>query len=1085
MKTSYKQIAWTAAALLLTAFSAHAVLHVDFTDSGETQTGFATQGVRNTIYTYTGSDVTVAVYPPVNSAVYTRPETSILSSGSASVADGTDINALQQDFLLKVGDGLGLDIVISGLESGQPAVLELWGNDIWSSVGVANQSVFVDSAYQFDIDVTNVKTSPSGTLNLTGNGNDITIRIQENNSYNQVRLCGFALLDGIAEEAQLDDSLRAISKSGQVLPYSSIIAATNGPRIIKYDMTGVRSIRPVPAPGVHPRILHSPEDRADLIDAYENTPYGQFVWTLLNAWTDKLKGINVASTDYPTYSDGTLLGPFNVGGWTEPAADYQQILAGNMSVLPENLMNSHMLALLCLELYRCWIDNDVTAGQTAATALADIAAHLSGIYEEGDSVSVMGAYNMGFGYDYGYGFMTTQQRSTIRQLIARASVQKAHYGAFLPGDAPPGNWMTLDSYIPFTLLAIEGEEGFNENYYDSFTEAYQKFIAYAWYESGACFEGLGKDYQFNTTMVILAKRGVNLVGHPHVKAFGQKFLPAACLPSGTGFIGSDDWGGTGSDTVLGNYRFNINDAIGLKWIFPNDKKVDYMWQKYVGDDFKGLNSMRPEGYYPSVLLAAMFPAERLMATPTRTEAELPLSLFCPERGYLLTRSDDSEDALMLTLHCRQNKGGHPSADRNSFIFAGLGRLWGHQMTQAGGSEFGIANESRYFSTVLIDDVGQCGASSGNFPVPGKMIDMQDGAELSYACGDAKYAYDWEWNWEDGVPGTDSTRLTQGWEKVLETPNDFQFSPIGYAYMDIPFYEDSHWLQPNMVMHYVKRPWNPVRKAFRTAAMVRGTHPYALIIDDIQKDDAPHQYKWLMQASSDLEIYSYAANEDLSIVDMMLCGREVQRDENDVRVPRTGDPMLLVRVLQCDNDMSTHRYTPIGRLEQYMSNPRYLPATGQRLVIPCYAVSPNYKVMLMPYRYGDTLPETVWNTDRTELTITWGDQQDVYTFSTPGTEDRTTFSMTRNGTPIQTSEPNVTAGPVELGLTTTADGQLILTGSSGVEGWQYRVLTTTNLATPADEWTVLSTNYANGDGTLQELNLSAEDGSAAFFKIVSP
>jgi len=803
-----------------------------------------------------------------------------------------------------------------------------------------------------------------------------------------------------AEAEELPPDM-AISKSGKILPYKAIVPLSAGPKTVEYDTTGMRPMTPLPPPGVHPRILHSPEDREMLVKAYAETPYGQFVWELVKAWTDKLKGNIKDRSDYPTFPDGTMMGPFSRGGWTETAEAYRKVNAGDMSPVQGNHMNSHLLGLVCLELYRCWVEEAEPAGKEAATVLAEIATHLAKSYKPGTHVGAIGAYHMGFGYDYGHGFMTDVQRDTIRRLIAAASRNKAHYGAFTECDATTSNWCTLDSFQPFTMLAIEGEEGFNENYYRSFVEAYQKFITYGWYKSGVPYEGLGKNYQFNVTMMILSRRGVNLTGHPHVKAYGKQFLTAACLPNARGgFIGCDDWGGTGGDTTLGNYRFNITDVVGLKWLFPEDKQIDYMWQTYVGENFRNLNDLRPVGYFPALLLAAMFPSEALVEDTTRDKAELPLTLFCPERGYLLTRSDNSEDALMLTFHCRQDKGGHTSADRGNFTFSALGRLWGYQMNLAGGSKFGKVNESRFFSTVLIDDVGQCGMASGCFPVPGKVVDFQDNEMVTYACGDAKYAYDWEWHWEDGEKGKDSPKLAEGWEKVLETPNDFQYKRIPLDYMDKPFYEQSHWLQPGMVQHYVKKPWNPVKRAFRTVALIRGKHPYALIVDDIEASDGEqHQYKWLMQASKDLEILQFDFSDTSDICDIILCGREVARVESGERRPTKGDPMLLVRVLQCNNDMRQRRYTPIGRIEQYMANIRWPKTYGKRLVIPSYSVAPDYKVMLFPYRYGDKLPETKWlDKDKTRLELRRPEMHEEIIFS-KGDNGRTAFNVLRDGKAI--------------------------------------------------------------------------------------
>ncbi len=51
--------------------------------------------------------------------------------------------------------------------------------------------------------------------------------------------------------------------------------------------------------------------------------------------------------------------------------------------------------------------------------------------------------------------------------------------------------------------------------------------------------------------------------------------------------------------------------------------------------------------------------------------------------------------------------------------------------------------------------------------------------------------------------------------------------------------------------FVRQPNNPVQYAFRSAGLVRGAHPYAIVVDDIRKDFATPDYKWLMQLQDDL------------------------------------------------------------------------------------------------------------------------------------------------------------------------------------------------------------------------------------------
>ena len=43
----------------------------------------------------------------------------------------------------------------------------------------------------------------------------------------------------------------------------------------------------------------------------------------------------------------------------------------------------------------------------------------------------------------------------------------------------------------------------------------------------------------------------------------------------------------------------------------------------------------------------------------------------------------------------------------------------------------------------------------------------------------------------------------------------------------------------------------MQKAFRSAVLVRGARPYALIVDDLRKDDQLHAYDWYMQLEPDV------------------------------------------------------------------------------------------------------------------------------------------------------------------------------------------------------------------------------------------
>jgi len=242
----------------------------------------------------------------------------------------------------------------------------------------------------------------------------------------------------------------------------------------------------------------------------------------------------------------------------------------------------------------------------------------------------------------------------------------------------------------------------------------------------------------------------------------------------------------------------------------------------------------------------------------------------------------------------------------------------------------------------------------------------------------------------GDPEGQSELLTQGWTKVAETPNHFAFHPRhDLPWMARPWYQRAHWLVPGEAMRTLKRPWNPVQKAFRTAGIVRGRHPYAIVVDDIQKDDEPHHYKWLLQLSDDLTIERYLFDEKSEVGSLMLRSLDPQDDRR-----------LLVAVLECHTASPPHDGV-LGRIEQYMANMRW-GRPGKRLALSSWSVAPEYKILLLPLRNKAEIPEMVWNKDHTQVTLRWADQADVVRFR-QSTRGYTLFEIVRNGTRIVDTE----------------------------------------------------------------------------------
>jgi hypothetical protein len=178
--------------------------------------------------------------------------------------------------------------------------------------------------------------------------------------------------------------------------------------------------------------------------------------------------------------------------------------------------------------------------------------------------------------------------------------------------------------------------------------------------------------------------------------------------------------------------------------------------------------------------------------------------------------------------------------------------------------------------------------------------------------------------------------------------------------------------------------NPVQYAFRTATLVRGEQPYAMIVDDIRKDDQPHHYEWLMQTPDDLDVET------------------IKKDEVILK-PTNGDdksPRLWVKVIHAtspagnlqDDTYQSIRYETFNLARSPSSGSTKDYGPGKRLVISSRSIDPAFKILILPYRPGEELPKVTNNADAS-IHIQWQNIIDTWTFKTAN-DHRTLCQMDR-------------------------------------------------------------------------------------------
>jgi hypothetical protein len=767
-----------------------------------------------------------------------------------------------------------------------------------------------------------------------------------------------------------------------------------GQRAIAYDYSGVRTVRRAPPVGLHPRIYFESAELPGIRARLEATEVGREIRTMIRAYTVLLRE---GRSGYIALGEGITRMPDstprvdNVGLYDQSAI-YGRLAAGDTSDLPA-ANSTRLFALggqLALEAFECLLREGESDTESRQAALANAMAAWAGwALAEPDFAAFsraadykFGGHQLALAYDMAHGAMSPAQRDLVRKALA--AMMRSYFagesagnawrytGVDVAPEALAANWVAINTFRILIACAIEGavvpaDAGYDAGQLDVwFREAmtsFQKFFTYGWHSNGAPYEGQGKNYAYAAHLVPLARRGFDFFGHPHLREYGRQWMPAVVEPFGYGFTKYDALGG--SDTLL-----STNDLVGMKWMYPDDVAVDFAYRNGMHTDWfdaEGERRVFPDArklparsvYQNDLLAAAIFApeAESPLGWTEHNKAALGgrLDYLDTQGGTLITRSGFDPEASRLMVHVRQNFGGHTSADRNSFNFGALGRVF-----IPISSSRHMYQESAYQSVVHVNDLAmKVTAKDGRkMRIPAKMAGWKSGERAAFVTGDATYAYSWEWFWRnDG-------RLNPGFEYDLNTFNTFRRTgnKIPEAFGDIPFRDFPHWMFGG-VEGVQRKAFQPMRQVYRTIGLVRSGQPYVLVVDDVRKDDQPHNYKWFASLMNDLEVHvpnPAPANHDAA---------------TDIVLKESGgDRCLLVRVLRAEGtprQLPGSPGTSLGYVETVASA-----AAGQapyrRLVIERDAVvDARFRVLLFPFRLGagQALPRTTWSNEGKTLTVT--------------------------------------------------------------------------------------------------------------------
>ena len=113
-----------------------------------------------------------------------------------------------------------------------------------------------------------------------------------------------------------------------------------------------------------------------------------------------------------------------------------------------------------------------------------------------------------------------------------------------------------------------------------------------------------------------------------------------------------------------------------------------------------------------------------------------------------------------------------------------------------------------------------------------------GDNASVGSADLTYAYSWRWNTQPPQVWSDELKAMD-WE-LDPSPENLRIWAGTARYKMRPWWANYNY------SNYIptsRAPFNPMQYVFRSTALVRGTHPYGIVVDDLKKDESPHLYQW--------------------------------------------------------------------------------------------------------------------------------------------------------------------------------------------------------------------------------------------------
>jgi len=626
--------------------------------------------------------------------------------------------------------------------------------------------------------------------------------------------------------------------------------------------------------------------------------------------------------------------------------------------------------------------------------------------------------NLGLSLDFAGKWMSDKEKDNMRRIIVKATYGKRAYGQDGPKRFRDVNWMAWDLPLFLAVSAIEGLDGFDKEVYESNVETIKSFCEWGLDKDGVVYESNGKTpggFQFLfLSMMSLARRGDNMFGHPHLR----KFLTSQIMmtsPSGKVVVNS------GTQYVpFSRQIVSLQFVSELKAIYPTDKAADLIlsqsrinyaftkddyYRQWILDDFNPKTFIEhlpnkerlrlPSIMYPGFTTGFLYDCD--YQSVSKSDLNLPLQFDAPIHGVFSAFSDASPDATWINMMVRPDHylgAGHHHADAGMFHFSSLGIDW---FTE---SPFGQEYAGRYHNEVLVDGNSEPDGIKGvnlGYQAAATYLGANANKMGGFASADLTQTYTYRWQTQPQQTIIEEAKK-MNWEmepsdrilKLFAGTARYKFRPWW------PTYNYSNYMATSRCLY------NKMEYVYRSFGLVRGKHPYGVVLDDLKKDENIHLYQWTAMLNGGVwqaDIKGLGENQ------FVLGYNESYEKASGLKqliTPSKGDPLLLVCSVNTNQKVANGMpfiqvSTEVGPTIVNQSKITYY----DRLTVNTQGDKANYHMLLIPFKYGDELPaiSSVGN----QTTIQWEDgQTDKLIFVTDVTS-RTKVVVMREGKEVVESK----------------------------------------------------------------------------------